>query len=138
MKYYNLKKKVLVLALTLSTALCFVPSAFANNHADSGWSAYLKGWNTVDTPNRQKQDASSGYIKVDGSTENRSIRAWMLGFGNENVGSATVYIGPGGGTYVTNYAYEWFGRKQVHMRLQNTGSYTGDTQAWGVWSPDSV
>ena len=132
----EIPKKVFLLLAVLASSLCFATPALANNHADTGWSAYLTGWDTADTPNRQKQDASSGYIMVQSTSRGRSVRAWMLGYGNENVGSATVTVGPGQSSYVTNYAYEWYGRKQVHMRIQNLANVSGS--ASGLWSPDSV
>lgn len=133
----EIPKKVFILLAVLASSLCFATPALANNHADTGWSAYLKNWQTVDTPNRQKQDASSGYILAQSVSNGRTIRAWMLGYGNEDVQSQTVRLGSGQWSYVTNYAYEWYGRKQVHMRLQNTANYS-DTTASGLWSPDSV
>lgn len=129
-------KRVFILLAVLASSLCFATPALANNHADTGWSMYLSNWNTADTPNRQKQDASSGYILVQTASGNRQVRAWMLGYGNEPVGSQTVKLGPGQWSYVTNYAYEWYGRKQVHMRIQNTANVSGS--AAGLWSPDSV
>lgn len=133
----NKKKFVMVLAMVVAM-FCMATPAMANNHGDTGWSAYLNGWNTVDTPNRQKQDASYGYIKAQSVSNNRQIRAWMLGFGNEDVSSATVYMTSGQSRLVSNYTFERFGRKQVHMRIQVNANYSGTTVASGVWSPDSI
>lgn len=118
----------------------FCGSRLANNHGDTAWSAYMKGWQTYDTPNRQKQDASSAYIKANSVTGNHLIRAWALSFSNGDVGSDTVQFTTGQGRFISQYAYGWNGYKprQIHLRLQNAGSYAGTTFAQGVWSPDSV
>ncbi|MCI1831899.1 MAG: hypothetical protein LKI88_01490 [Bifidobacterium sp.] len=134
----HIARKIMGVIGALAAMLCLSSPAFANNHADSGWSAYLAGWQTVDTPNRQKQDASSGYIAAHNISGGRQIRAWMLGYHNEDVHSQTVYLRAGQWSYVTNNTYEWFGRKQVHMRIQNIQLSNGATSASGVWSPDSV
>ncbi|EFM42574.1 hypothetical protein HMPREF0168_0014 [Bifidobacterium dentium ATCC 27679] len=99
----------------------------ANNHGDTAWSAYMKGWQTYDTPNRQKQDASSAYIKANSVTGNHLIRAWALSFSNGDVGSDTVQFTTGQERFISQYAYEWNGYKprQIHLRLQNAGSYAG-------------
>lgn len=60
----------------------------------------------------------------------------MLGYSNEDVRSGTVTLTSGSVGYVTNQTYQIFGRKQVHMRLQNTQNVAG-TEAAGLWSPDS-
>lgn len=133
-----IKKRGLAIVLALAASLSFAPAAFANNHGDTGWSAYISGWQTSDTPNRQKQDASSGYIQASNVSGGRTVRSWMLGYSNESVGSATVNLRSGWAQYVSNYTYEKFGRRQVHMRLQNAFAYDGYTQTYGVWSPDSV
>ncbi|GEM_PF-2206787 len=118
----------------------FCGSRLANNHGDTAWSAYMKGWQTYDTPNRQKQDASSAYIKANSVTGNHLIRAWALSFSNGDVGSDTVQFTTGQGRFISQYAYGWNGYKprQIHLRLQNAGSYAGTTFAQGGWSPDSV
>lgn len=134
----NLKKKGMAVALALAASLSFAPAAFANNHADTGWSTYLSSWQTSDTPNRQKQDASLGYIKATSVSKGRTIRSWMLNYSNKDVNSATVNLKSGQYQYVYNSAYQRFGRSQVHMRLQHAYSYSGTTQAYGVWSPDSA
>lgn len=120
----------------LAASLCFATPALANNHGDTAWSMYLVGWNTQDTQNRWKEDASSGYIALHSADGGRQIRAWMLQYWNKDINSETVRLTPGHWAYVTNYAYEWFNRTQVHMRIQNTANVSGS--ASGVWSPDSV
>lgn len=138
MNTLGLKKKGLALVVATATAFCFATPAFANNHADSGYSAYLTGPSTSDTPNRQKQDASYGYIYASSVSSGRTINAWMLGFNNENVDSQTVQLTSGQARYVSNYTYEYYGKKQVHMRLRNAQNYSGTTSVSGLWSPDSV
>lgn len=61
-------------------------------------------------------------------------------FSNGDVGSDTVQFTTGQERFISQYAYEWNGYKprQIHLRLQNAGSYAGTTFAQGVWSPDSV
>lgn len=113
---------------SLLLPLCVVlPPAMANNHGDTAWSAYMKGWQTYDTPNRQRQDASSAYIKANSVTGNHLIRAWALSFSNGDVGSDTVQFTTGQERFISQYAYEWNGYKprQIHLRLQNAGSYAG-------------
>ncbi|NMM95364.1 hypothetical protein G1C98_0100 [Bifidobacterium sp. DSM 109960] len=126
--------------VAIASMFCFAAPAMANNHADTAWSAYLKKWETADTPNRQKQDASYAYIKADAITENRTVRVWALSFNNGDVGSDTVKIKAKNSYFISQYAYEWNGYKprQIHLRLQNDLAYGTTTQAWGVWSPDSV
>ncbi|MBW3082300.1 hypothetical protein [Bifidobacterium phasiani] len=122
----------------VAASLCFAAPAIAGNTSQSSWSAYLTSWNTSDTPNRQKQDTSNGFIRADHVSGGRTIRAWMLGYSNEDVRSGTVTLQSGTSGYVTNQAYQLFdGPKQVHMRLQNTQYYSTGTEAAGVWSPDS-
>lgn len=121
-----------------AASLCFAAPAIAGNTSQSSWSAYLTGWNTSDTPNRQKQDTSDGFIHADHVSGGRTVRAWMLGFSNEDVKSGTVTLTSGDSGHVTNQAYQLFnGPKQVHMRLQNTQTYSTATETSGVWSPDS-
>lgn len=126
--------------VAIASMFCFAAPAMANNHADTAWSAYLKKWETADTPNRQKQDASYAYIKADSVTGNRKIRAWALGFSNNDVNSSTVTFTTGQSRKISQYAFENNGNRpcQIHLRLQNAGKYPSTTQAWGVWSPDSV
>ena len=71
--------RVVAVAAAVAASCCFITPAFAGNVGKTSWSAYLTGWNTADTPNRQKQDASNGYIKADHVSGDRTIRAWMLG-----------------------------------------------------------
>lgn len=125
-----------LLAIMLSMA-CLATPAIAVNASTTSWSVYVTGWKTADTPNRQKQDASPGYIKAEHVSGGRAVRAWMLGFSNEDVQSATVTMASGWSAHVDNRTYQLFGKKQVHMRLQNTKSYSTATEAYGVWSPDS-
>ena len=114
----------------VASMCCFAAPAMANNHGDTAWSAYLKNWETSDTPNRQKQDASYAYIKADSVT----------GYSNNDVKSSTVNFTTGQSRKISQYAFENNGYKpcQIHLRLQNTAKYNDVTQAWGVWSPDSV
>lgn len=116
---------------------CFITPAFAGNVGKTSWSAYLTGWNTADTPNRQKQDASNGYIKADHVSGDRTIRAWMLGYANEDVESGVVTLTSGQEGWVINQVYKNFGKKQVHMRLQAAHAYSGATETSGKWSPDN-
>ena len=78
---------MVAVAAAVVASCCFITPAFAGNVGKTSWSAYLTGWNTADTPNRQKQDASNGYIKADHVSGDRTIRAWMLGYANEDVES---------------------------------------------------
>ena len=124
----------------VASMCCFAAPAMANNHGDTAWSAYLKNWETSDTPNRQKQDSSYAYIKADFVTKNRTIRAWALGYSNNDVKSSTVNFTTGQSRKISQHAFENNGYKpcQIHLRLQNTAKYSDATQAWGVWNPDSV
>lgn len=133
-------KKVMIAAVTaIAASLCFAAPALANNHADTGWSAYLSFWRTVDTPNRAKLDASYGYIYTQTVSGNRNIRAWMLGNGNEDVSSGVAYMSTNQARKVSNYVYERFGYgKGCHFRIQQGANYAGTTTASGLWSPDSV
>ena len=69
-----------------------------------------------------------------------SAHGHYLSFSNGDVGSDTVQFTTGQERFISQYAYEWNGYKprQIHLRLQNAGSYAGTTFAQGVWSPDSV
>lgn len=78
--------RVVAVAAAVAASCCFITPAFAGNVGKTSWSAYLTGWNTADTPNRQKQDASNGYIKADHVSGDRTIRAWMLGYANRRCG----------------------------------------------------
>ena len=124
----------------VASMCCVAAPAMANNHGDTAWSAYLKNWETSDTQNRQKQDSSYAYIKADFVTKNRTIRAWAPGYSNNDVKSSTVNFTTGQSRKISQYAFENNGYKpcQIHLRLQNTAKYNDVTQAWGVWSPDSV
>ena len=104
-------------SLLLPLCVVFAAPAMANNHGDTAWSAYLKNWETSDTPNRQKQDSSYAYIKADFVTKNRTIRAWALGYSNNDVKSSTVNFTTG---------------QSRKISLQNTAKYSDATQAWGV------
>lgn len=132
----HLSRKAIALLAIAASAFCFASPALAGNTAKTGWSAYLTNWNTSDTSNRQKQNTSDGYISAASVSGNRTIRAWMLGYSNEDVRSGTVTLTSGSVGYVTNQTYQIFGRKQVHMRLQNTQNVAG-TEAAGLWAPDS-
>lgn len=67
----------------------------------------------------------------------RTIRAWMLGYANEDVESGVVTLTSGQEGWVTNQVYKNFGKKQVHMRLQAAHAYSGATETSGKWSPDN-
>lgn len=138
MKISLLQKRAVSILAALAAMFCFAAPAYAGNSSDSSFNGSVSAWNTFDTDNRQKQDATSGYIKLNGITSGRGIRAWMLGFANEDVNSQTVYLGQGQWSYVSNYTYEIYGKKQVHMRIQAQQSYSSVTAFGGVWSPDSV
>lgn len=57
--------RIVAVVAAVVASCCFITPAFAGNVGKTSWSAYLTGWNTADTPNRQKQNASNGYIKAD-------------------------------------------------------------------------
>mgnify|MGYP007085131445 CR=1 FL=1 len=136
MKTTHLSRKAIAIVAIIASSFCFASPALAGNSAKTGWSAYLTNWQTSDTPNRQKQNSSDGFISASSVSGGRTIRAWMLGYSNEDVRSGTVTLTSGFSGHVTNQTYQLYGRKQVHMRLQNTQSVAG-TEAAGLWAPDS-
>ena len=136
MKSQLIRKGAAMIAIAAASVSLAAPASAAN-HAKSPWSAYLIGWSTGDTPNRQKQDRSAGYISAGSISGGRAIKAWMLGFANEDVESGTVTLSSGQHGYVTNQTFQKYGRKQVHMRVQTTKYYSNQTEASGDWSPDS-
>lgn len=129
--------RIVAVVAAVVASCCFITPAFAGNVGKTSWSAYLTGWNTADTPNRQKQNASNGYIKADHVSGGRTIRAWMLGYANEDVESGVVTLTSGQEGWVTNQVYKNFGKKQVHMHLQAAHAYSGATETSGKWSPDN-
>lgn len=84
-----------------------------------------------------KTECFNGYIKADHVSGGRTIRAWMLGYANEDVESGVVTLTSGQEGWVTNQVYKNFGKKQVHMRLQAAHAYSGATETSGKWSPDN-
>ncbi len=128
----------LAMLAVASPAMADDDIALYNNHKDSGWDTYLTPWQGISqTPNRQKQDASYGYIKPTKLNGYR-IRAWMTRMNGESVGSEVKVLSQGQEGFISQYAYERFGRVQVRMKLQNVTATSANVPAAGVWSPDSV
>lgn len=150
MRVLTKKRRLGMIVAAVIAMCCFATPAFAddlgiepyNNHGDTGWSAYLTNGNSIaTTPYRQKQDASSGYIKLQTINGNRQVWAWMELRNGGTCRSSVVTLAEGNAKYVSNYAYEDNGYKpiQVVMKIQPASkTYSGATVASGVWSPDSV
>lgn len=147
MNKVNMKHKVVAAVAAAASMFCFESPALAaqvsplNNHADSGWSAYLTSSSSiVSTPYRQKQDASYGYIKLQTINGSRQIDVKMRLRNGGECNSPWYMLNEGNTAFVSNYAYENNGNKpiQVVMRIKAHANYSGTTQASGVWSPDSV
>lgn len=80
MKTTHLSRKAIAIVAIIASSFCFASPALAGNSAKTGWSAYLTNWQTSDTPNRQKQNSSDGFISASSVSGGRTIRAWMLGY----------------------------------------------------------
>ncbi|OTA26790.1 hypothetical protein B9G54_03115 [Alloscardovia macacae] len=112
----------------------------ANNHKDSGFGVDLWPINSIGyTPNRQKQDKSSSYMLIQHKSGGGPFRVWMeRAFQNPNINSAVLIKDVGQEAFISQYAYEMYGKVQIRGCIQNKDIHIPIYHVSGVWSPDSV
>jgi hypothetical protein len=132
-----MKKRFISFAIGMAMLSGSIP-ALANNHTDRAWGGTLGPLQKNHyTHAYTKTDASSGYIKLN-SIGKGGINAYMQLADGTSVDSPKVNVKQGGHKYVSNYAYEKYGRVDVRMAIESDYFNTVSIEAHGVWSPDSV
>lgn len=113
----------------------------ANNHSDTSWGGILPRFQgNFYTGAREKQDATSAYIKLNYCGQG-GVRSWVQMSDGTEVDSPKVNVLVGQSRKLSNYAYERYARyRKVYVRLAiEADSFSYVTiEAGGVWSPDSV
>ena len=113
----------------------------ANNHSDTSWGGILPRFQgNFYTGAREKQDATSAYIKLNYCGQG-GVRSWVQMSDGTEVDSPKVNVLVGQSRKLSNYAYERYARYgKVYVRLAiEADSFSYVTiEAGGVWSPDSV
>lgn len=144
-KEVNLKlnivtKRICMALAVIASVFAFATPALANNHGDTIFDVNLTLFNGIEkTPNRQKQDASSSYMLVQQKSGGGPFWLWIeRAFGDKNVGSSVATKDLYQPAFISQYAYEWFGRVQVVGCMQNSSTHFSNIHVRGVWSPDSV
>lgn len=90
----------------------------ANNHSDTGWGGILpRAQGNFYTENREKQDKTSAYIKLDYCGKG-GIRSWVQMSDGTEVDSPKVNVLVGQSRKISNYAYERYAKYgKVYVRL---------------------
>lgn len=113
----------------------------ANNHSDTSWGGILPRFQGYFyTGAREKQDATSAYIKLNYCGQG-GVRSWVQMSDGTEVDSPKVNVLVGQSRKLSNYAYERYARyRKVYVRLAIESNYFNPVtiEAGGVWSPDSV
>lgn len=142
----KMSKKVPLIALTVALVGVIVSTdAWANNHADTGWSFSSKEWYEI-TEMRSKEDSTSAWGHV---CEGGYLYGWErptyftlvdrydqeLTDDNGNSISYTAVAKGNSAIKVQNSAYQ-NGYRNVRMRITRDHTF-GGTES-GYWSPDSI
>lgn len=110
---------------------------FARSHVDQAWDFELpKNHKPVFSDTRDKEDATSAYVKCMGTSDGSAIWAWIVMHDKSNAGCSPHMVIPGHEAFMTNNAYETHGHCSV--RLGVSAEKDRKIHANGVWSPDSV
>lgn len=135
--------KKLLLAFMVSAVVFLGLGGFvlANNHSDTSWGGILPRFQgNFYTGAREKQDATSAYIKLNYCGKG-GVRSWVQMSDGTEVDSPKVNVLVGQSRKPSNYAYERYARYgKVYVRLAIESNYVNPVtiEAGGVWSPDSV
>lgn len=143
-------KKLLSRALTLAMAFMMVGSVYvevvkAGNTTDTKFEFLFlvsSGYNEQYSGHRPKEDATSGWVRSDATSQN-TFRAALVGYNNGNFvenfggygGLRWVTAAPGYGYYLPNYVYE-YGLEEA--ALKGEGIHEETYEVTGMWSPDSI
>lgn len=135
--------KKLLLAFMVSAVVFLGLGGFvlANNHSDTSWGGILPRFQgNFYTGAREKQDATSAYIKLNYCGKG-GVRSWVQMSDGTEVDSPKVNVLVGQSRKLSNYAYERYARYgKAYVRLAIESNYVNPVtiEAGGVWSPDSV
>lgn len=138
-----MKRKSLKVLLGLSMAICFMAAGVkmvsANNYRDTNWTFTLGRLQTNSyTSSRQKTDATSAYAKLK-IIGKGGVNVWLQMSNGKEVGSPKVNLRKKGAySYITNYAYEKYGKSNVRLAVESNYLNPVQINAAGVWSPDSI
>ncbi|MCM3734263.1 hypothetical protein M3215_00025 [Bacillus cytotoxicus] len=137
----SLKKKFYAGVLTTAMVATAAVPALANNHGDTYFNfSFGSGGGASYTDARQKNDDSSGYVKIGGFYGNVLNAQVRIVGGNyahvkaEEPNLSTSDVGRG--IYLSNYVKE-SGLNSARLKV-STGKSLDGGGVYGVWSPDSI
>lgn len=138
----NVAQKIVLGAMVVAAGVGFnQTNALAGNYTDTPFYFEFKDWSvnsTAQTENREKQDATSSYMKCNYVGGSYTYQGWVEKFDGMDVSGGNKYTFNDNTThYMINYAYERFGKVNVHIKAK-TGFNPVRVAAGGVWSPDSI
>ena len=86
---------------------------------------------------REKQDKTAAYVRLD-SIGKGKMNAWILKSNGASVRSPKTTVKQGEEKFLTNYAFEDYGKTDVKLTGETAAVEIVQVSASGVWSPDSV
>ncbi|MBM7717631.1 DUF2712 domain-containing protein [Siminovitchia sp. FSL H7-0308] len=138
-----MRKKLIV---PIVAALCFTVGVGINtsdveaagNYKDKKFSFTLKPIKRNSySKAREKRDATSAYVKLN-SIGKGKMKAWIVKSNGASVRAKKVTVKQGQAKFITNYAYEDYGKVNVKLAGETEKAQIVKVAASGVWSPDSI
>lgn len=140
MKMTTASRTLVGVVLTLTALLSFAVPAYAGNSADTGWTFSLSPYHGIGrTGQRQKQDYTPSYVKLNSKSDGGTIWAWIeRTYQDPDVHSQVRIIGVGQDAKISHDAFDMYNKVQVSACIQNSVTHSGYVAVSGLWSPDSV